>query len=197
VVALEPAPAMADLARLNLAAFDNVEVRTTTFEAADLEPGSFGLVASAQAFHWIDQATKYERVARALYAHGTIGLLWNTQVVPASHRAFFERVQTVYLEHAPEIAHKGPFRTDVDDNGAREIHDSGLFEDVEAYRFPWDWTLDTGSYVGLMSTHSPHAALPADRRTQLLEGIAAIIDAEFDGSVTEHYIAQLFVARKR
>ena len=197
LVALEPAPAMADLARLNLAACDNVEVVTTTFEEAEIARGLFGLVASAQAFHWIDPTMRYERVAHALYAHGTLGLLWNTQITPPTHRAFFERVQHVYREHAPDLAHKGEFRTDVDDEAASEIHDSGLFEDVEAHRFPWEWSLTTEDYVGLMSTHSPHAALPTDARTPLLEGIADLIDAEFGGSVTEHYIAQLFVARRR
>lgn len=197
LVAVEPSQAMADLARLNLVAYENVEIRTTRFEDADLTPGSFGLVTSAQAFHWIDHATRYRRVADMLYAHGTIGLVWNTQVTPASHRPFFERVQTAYLEHAPEIAHKGEFRSDVDDSGLTELRDTHLCEDEEVRHFPWEWTLDRDEYLNLMSTHSPHGALDDDQRARLLAAIGEIIDAEFGGHVTEHYVAELLLGRKR
>ena len=196
VLALEPAAAMADVARSNLADFPNVVVLTTSFEDSALEPNTFGLIVCAQSFHWLDHGTRYARIADALYAHGTIGLISNTQVVPSDYD-FWHRVQEVYLERAPTIAHKGDFRSDVDDEWLEEIRSTGLFEDVEAQRFPWEWTLGRDDYMGKLGTHSNHAALPAEERASLYEGIATLIDAEYAGEVTEHYVAELNLGRKR
>lgn len=196
VLVLEPAATMADVARSNLANFPNVDVLTTTFEDWALESNAFGLVVCAQSFHWLDHGTRYARIAEALYAHGTIGLISNTQVVPSGYD-FWHRVQDVYLEHAPEIAHKGHFRSDVDDEWLDEMRNTGLFEDVEARRFPWEWTLARDEYIGKLGTHSNHAALPEEQREPLYEGIAALIDASYGGAVTEHYVAELNLGRKR
>lgn len=196
VLALEPAAPMADVARANVAEFPNVEVLTTTFEDWDLEPNAFGLIVCAQSFHWLDHDTRYARVAEALYAHGTIGLISNTQVTPPGYD-FWHRVQEVYLEFAPEIAHKGDFRLDVDDEWLDEIRSTGLYEDVEARRFAWQWTLSSDDYIGKLGTHSNHAALDEDQRIPLYEGIATLIDVEYSGEVTEHYVAEVNLGRKR
>ena len=196
VLALEPAPLMADVARSNLTDSPNAEVLTTSFEDWDLEPNAFGLIVCAQSFHWLEYTTRYARIAEALYAHGTIGLISNTQVVPNGYD-FWHRVQDVYLEHTPEIAHKGEFRSDVDDEWLDEMRETGLFEDVEARRFPWEWTLDRDEYMGKLGTHSNHAALPEEQREPLYEGIAELIDTSFGGAVTEHYVAELNLGRKR
>lgn len=196
VLALEPAPAMADVARRNLAEHGNVEVLTTRFEDWDLEPDTFGLVVCAQSFHWLDPATSYARIAETLYAHGTMALVSNTQVNPRGFD-FFHRVQEVYLAHTPEIAHKGDFRDDVDDAWLDEIRATGLYEDVEARRVRWDWTLGRDDYIAKLGTHSNHAALPDNRRTALYDAIARLIDTDYDGVVTEHYVAEANLGRKR
>ena len=196
VLALEPAPAMAATARRKLAAHGNVEVLTTKFEDWDLEPNTFGLVVCAQSFHWLDPRTRYARIAETLYAHGTMALISNTQINPPGYD-FFHRVQDAYFEHAPQIAHKGDFRTDIDERWLDEIRSTGLFEDVEARRFPWEWTLGRDDYIGKLGTHSNHAALPERQRAALSDGIAKLIDTDYDGVVTEHYVAEANLGRKR
>lgn len=196
LLALEPSPGMVEIAGAKLP--NNVEIVNTTFEDWDLEPNAFGLVYAAQAFHWLDKETRYRRCAETLYAHGSLALIWNTQVTPPHNRPFYVRVLDVYLEHAPELAHEGEFRTEADDdNELHEMERSGYFTDTQVQRFDWNWTLDRDHYLGLMSSHSPHAALAPERRGALLEGIGAVIDAEFGGGVTEYYTAELFLGRKR
>lgn len=196
VLALEPAAAMAEVARAKVAEFPNVEILTTSFEDWELEPNAFGLAVCAQSFHWLDHETRYARIAEALYAHGTIGLISNRQITTRDYD-FWHRVQEVYLEFAPEIAHKGEFRFDVDDRWVDEIRDTGLYEDVEARRFPWQWTLRRDDYLGKLGTHSNHAALPEERREPLYDGIARLIEADYGGEVTEHYVAEVNLGRKR
>jgi hypothetical protein len=195
IVALEPAGAMADVARANLEGHDNVEVITTTFEDWRIERNVFGLVLCAQAFHWLDPPTRLQRISDALYAHGSAAILANIQVTPDDNLPFFERVQDVYRVHAPALMHKGPFRRP-DDLPSHPFEGSDLFVDLEQVGYPWSWTLRAQDYVALMSTHSVHAALPADDRMRLTDGIAELIETGFGGSVTEHYVALVGLARR-
>lgn len=194
ILCLEPAEAMVDLARRKLASFPNVDFRACTFEEWDSESGAFGLVAVAQAFHWLDPQTRTERIAAALRTRGTAAVFGNAQVTPPEHLGFFVKVQDVYREHAPELMHHGDFRTEPCQGHA--LRDESAFVDLERRQYPWEWTLSTDQYVSLMATHSPHAALPDDVRARLLTGIAHLIETEFSGSVTENYFAVLHLARR-
>ncbi len=195
ILAIEPAAAMADVARRNLASFDNVEVRTAALEDPGIDPHSFGLVTCAQAYHWLDEATRIERIADALYAYGTAAVIANVQVTPDDNLPFFERVQEVYRAVSPELAHKGSFRKP-DDLPGHRFESSPLFTDLQQRSSAWHWTLPTDRYVGLMRTHSNHAALAPDVRERLVTRIGALIDSEFDGRVTEHYVALVDLARR-
>lgn len=196
LVAIEPAPPMADLAHANLAAFPNVEVRTARFEDPGLEANSFGLVTCAQVYHWLDPATRIDRIANALYAHGTAAIIANVQVTPEHNLPFWVRVQDVYNAHDPDLAHKGEFRKP-EDLPPHPFEGSDLFEDLAQRGHSWHWTLPTERYIGLLQTHSPHAALEPEIRESLCAGIADLIDREFDGHVTEYYVALAALARKR
>ena len=102
IVGLEPGPALAEVARDNLAEFAAVEIRQTTFEEADLEPESFDLVVSASAWHWVDPEIGPAKAARVLRPGGHLAVWWghgtlaDAQVL-ADSRAVHER-------WAPELA---------------------------------------------------------------------------------------------
>lgn len=194
MLCLEPSQGMVDVARANLAGFPNVGFQTTTFEAWQLEPEGFGLVSVAQAFHWLDPDTRTSRIAAALRPGGTVALIDNVQVTPAEHLPFFVRVQEVYREHTPALAHKGEFRREAPEG--HMLRDANEFVDLQRYQYPWEWTLGSDEYVALMATHSPHAALPGEVRRRLLSGIAELIDGEFGSRVTENYVALLQVGRR-
>lgn len=195
ILALEPAAAMADVARAKLAAHANVEILTTTFEAWELERHAFGLVVCAQAWHWLDPATRAQRIADALYAHGTAAILANIQVAPPGGVAFYENVQDVYRAHAPHLMHKGAFRAP-DELPPHPLDGSPLFTDFEQIGHAWSWTLDVDTYIGKMRTHSNHAALDDVVRDRLHADIAELIDIDFGGAVTEDYVALVGLARR-
>jgi SAM-dependent methyltransferase len=195
ITALEPAEAMADIARLHLASYDNIEILTTTFERWPLELNTFGLVLCSLSFHWLDPATRIERIADALYAHGTAAIFDDVQVVTPETLPFFERVQELYLEHAPGLAHRGDFRT-AETIQLHRFDRSTRFEDVEQFGHPWNWTLSSEDYVNLLATHSSHATLDDAVRGKLHDGIAKLVDDEFGGAVTEHYVALVALARR-
>jgi SAM-dependent methyltransferase len=195
IVALEPAPAMVELARRNLASFDNVELWTTRFEDADLPATTYGLVLCAQAWHWLDPDTRTKRFADVLCAHGTAVLVWNMPVVTEANRSFYLRAQEIYARFASSLARINEMRAP-DDIPPHPLGESSLFEDAVQLTHPWEWTLPTERYIALLSTHSPHAALDPQTRERLQGGIAAVIDEEFGGTVTETYVALAGVARR-
>jgi SAM-dependent methyltransferase len=196
LLGIEPAPAMADSVRAKLAGYPNVEIITSLFEDADIEQHVFGLVVCAQAYHWLDPATRVDRIADALRPGGSAAIFANIQVTPSDSRQFHDRVQDVYRRIAPELAHQGPVRGP-DELPSHPLDGSDRFTDLEQGNYPWSWTLSATDYIGLLQTHSPHAALDRDVRARLVAGIASLINAEFGGHVTEHYVALLALARRR
>jgi len=194
-VIIEPAPAMAAIARRNLEGQTHIEIRTERFEDADLPANTFGLAACTASWHWLDERTRVRNIAEVLYAHGTAAIIGNVQVNSEVSLPFFEAAQDVYRRETPGMEHKGPFRAPAD-LPAHPLRGSSLFEDLEEVRIPWEWTLATDDYLQLCGTHSNKAALDDEARSRLLNGLGELIDREFGGKVTEEYVAIASLARR-
>jgi SAM-dependent methyltransferase len=69
---------MAAVARRNCERFPRVTIETTAFEHCNLEPGGFGLLISAQAWHWMPPDARLGKAHRALAPDGVLAVFWNT-----------------------------------------------------------------------------------------------------------------------
>ena len=78
---LEPGPRLASIARGNLADFSDIGVVCETFEAWPCESSAFGLVFSAQAFHWLLPELRFTKSAEALRLGGSLAVIGNAVVV--------------------------------------------------------------------------------------------------------------------
>ncbi len=117
IVGLEPGPALAAVARDNLAEFDSVEIRQSTFEDAELAPASFDLVVSASAWHWVDQQIGPAKVAQVLRPGGHLAVWWGHGALADDRMRDDSRA--VHERRAPELAasrHAMPGPT-TDDHG--------------------------------------------------------------------------------
>src|SRR5215213_8753547 len=103
ILCVELGENMATVARRNLEGYPNAEVRTGAFEDVSLQEGAFDLAISATAFHWLDPAAAYPKVARALRDGGSLALFWNVHVHSDASEGFFEAAQRIYEREAPEI----------------------------------------------------------------------------------------------
>ncbi len=186
IVALEPGPNLARIARKNLARFENVEVVQASFEDWTLEPKGFDLVISAQAFHWVDPDARFVKAADALRPGGTLAIFGHVgSPGNAPERPGIDRA---YAQHAPGIgSHPGPAM-------AEEFAEAARFGAVTDRSYPWTLECDARTYLELMRTQSTHRLLPPDQLERLLEAIGEAIDAH-GGTTTAPYVTRLLMAR--
>ena len=134
VLCVELGENLAAVARRNLASYPRAEVLTADFGDVPLPEGVFDLAISATAFHWLDPAVAYPKVARALRPGGTIALFWNEHVFSEASGGFFGAAQEAYERETPEIVgpddHKGLPRPHELPDRTAEIEASGLFGGV-------------------------------------------------------------------
>lgn len=202
ITGVELGPGLAAVARRRLAAYPQVEIIVANFEEWPLPAEPFDLVTSATAFHWLDPALAYPKVARALRPEGALAIFRHHHVWSAGSAPFFERMQRVYRAVAPEMAARfrllGPeaFPAAEEPNTRSEIERSGLFGPVTTSRYVWEQEYDAAGYLNLLSTYSDHLRLDPETRGRLFAGIADLIDTEFGGRIVKRYLVVLHVARK-
>ena len=201
ILCIELGENMTAVARRNLGGYPRTEVRTGAFEDMPLQEGAFDLANSATAFHWLDPAVAYPKVAGALGDRGSLALFWNVHVHSDASEGFFEAAQRIYEREAPEIVgpedYKGLPRPDEVPDRTAEIEDSGLFGDVIRRAYRWDEAYDTEGYLRILSTYSGHRSLNDDTRKRLFHGIADLIDSEFGGRIVKGYLTTLYVANPK
>ena len=199
IVAIELGANLAAVARHNLAAYPQAEVRVGAFEEFPLEQGAFDLVTSATAFHWVDPEVRYQRAARALKRGGAIGLFWNHHVQSEASQDFFDVSQEAYLRAGEPKAktYQGlPAPDEVPTTVKDEIDQTGLFGDVAIRRYYWNLEYDAESYINVLNTYSGHRDLPDDKREQLFHDIAELINTQYGGRITKGYMSLLYVAHR-
>jgi SAM-dependent methyltransferase len=198
ITCVELGAELAAIARRNLAAYPNVEVRVGAFETAPLPEAAYDLIISATAFHWVAPES-YPKLACVLRPRGAIALFWNKHIAGAVDGGFFDRIQPIYREHVPEFAGdwKGlPSADNVPDESAA-LTAAGPFGPFTVRRYPWVACYDAERYVNLLNTYSDYLALPVDRRQRVYGDIARVIDHEFGGQIAMQYLAVLYVAQVR
>jgi SAM-dependent methyltransferase len=197
ITAVELGPALAGVARRNLATFPRAEVVTAVFEEWPLPDEPFDVVFAATAFHWIDPAVRMSRSAAALRPGGLLATV-STHHVAGGTDEFFVRVQEHYERWDPsaEPGFRQPRADEVPVDDA-EVLAAPEFEAPVFHRYTWDVTYTTAEYLDLLLTYSVTRSLPAGDRGRLLQAIGRLIDDGFGGRIVKRYLSELRLARRR
>jgi SAM-dependent methyltransferase len=190
IVALEPGPALAARARENLAPYPDVEIREATFEQAGLEPGSFDLLVSASAWHWVDPAVGGDLAASAIRPGGKIALWWAGTGI--ADPEFAAASVAVHGRWVAEDFDPHPMRT-----RGENIVDHPAFEGATYRSFPTTDYYDTATYLRLLDTYSSYRLLDPDVKAGLFEDLAQLITNQYGGKVGRSHDAVLLTARRR
>lgn len=195
VVALEPGPEMALVLKQNLKS-PNLEVIISTFEDWTLPQGGFDLVVSFTAFHWLDPATCYQRISKALSPSGYLAIV-KYHHVAGGDRSFFYKVQEYYEKYMPDSSEfRLPEISEFKPN-TQGICASGLFNKPIYRSYLTEETYSRADYEQLLLTYSDHRVLEEQKRSQLLNCIGTLIDEHYEGQIHKCYLNELVVARKR
>jgi SAM-dependent methyltransferase len=189
VLGVEPDPRMAAVARRR-----GVPTEVASFETWDRAGRTFDLVASAQAWHWVDPRAGAAAAAAALRPGGRIALFWNYGRPAAHLREAFARA----YRDEPDLERHSVLLGHVDDRlatTADALTASGAFEDVALPTWRWTRPYAGDAWVAHLFTHSDHAALPAGRRAALEARVAEAVDG-LGGDIAMDYDACLVTARR-
>lgn len=198
VLALEPSPGMVAVARRHSADDPNVEIVESDFER--WEPGRerFGLVYSAQAWHWIDPARRYALAHRALAPGGLLAAFWNRAAWGSS--PLRDALIAVHEQLVPDMPTDGamhpsnPSPSDDDADWAAEFAGAREFADPVLRSYPWSQDFTAAEFAGLLATLSETRLLEPGIRERLLEAVTDAV-ARHGGAVTMPMVTHLHAAR--
>lgn len=192
ITALEPGTQMAGLLRAKYADRQNFTVRETLFEDAEGE-GTYDLLYSATAFHWIPEEIGYQKAKGMLKPGGAIALFWN-HPAPAPECAQMDRaIQAAFEKHRP-----GSKATPLTEEAIAKRKLTLLkygFRDVESRVYHSQRRLSAREHTLLLNTYSDHLALAPDVRAALEADIECAID-EYGGVITLCDTIDLYLGRR-
>lgn len=190
VVAVEPAPDMARVAREVLRGLP-VTVDEARFEAWDPGERRFDLAICAQAFHWVEPEPATRVLDACLASDGWFACFANVASAPIPWKT------ALYVEHAPELRYDDTWRT-IDDHAAAQrerMEAGGRFAVREERRYPWTMRRTADEYIALVDTYSDHRTLDPERRAGLYDALRAAIDAR-GGVIERDHECYLLLAQR-
>ena len=206
---VEADPAMAEVARRNLAPCSNWHIYVHDFETWQPPSGAgcFDLACSAQAWHWLDPAVRLHKAHALLRTGGWLALWWNRPgdgdgpavgdgAVSATSGAavITKQINEIYAEIAPHIAAKagiGSKGTAHDD----DIPTGLSFGEPVRKSYPWQKDYTADAWVALLRTQSDHRLLTPEQLDQLTDRIRQLLLAH--GGIYRHrYICWLWAVQK-
>ena len=193
VVGVEVDERMADVARSH-----GIDVDVSSFERWEPED-RFDLIASGQAWHWIDPDVGYRRAAELLRPGGRLALFWNSYRYDIPTQAVLEETLD---RHAPALLTDSvPFGTSSPDHAALDAEamrrSSPWFEEPEFRSFAHGRMQSTDEWLADMRTHSPMAMLDPAVRVALLDDLRSSLAGLNGGHLHVEYETRATAARRR
>ncbi|MGE5828434.1 MAG: class I SAM-dependent methyltransferase [Micromonosporaceae bacterium] len=193
VVAVEPDEAMAAVLARHVAERGDVQIVHSTFE--DLRPGeAFGLLYSADAWHWTQPERRWQLATQALAPGGALALFWNRDRIddPALRQVLIDVLAEIYPTSVVADAPAEPAAL-LAEWPADELAQQAAFTDVVARIYPSRSIVSGAQYLTHMSTRAQIRMLDEPTRARLF----AVLAEPFDRDVPLALHAVLHLARRR
>ncbi len=183
ITAVEPDPAMLAVLRARLAgspAEHSVRPVLGTFEefaeSFDCTDGpaaaeKFGLLYSAQAWHWVDPVRRWDLAARVLGSGGALALFWNGDQL--ADPGAMETLLATQRRYAPQLVAQTSHATPEPPGPREQLVAHLAFGELVDREYEWERQLSTLDFVGLLSTLSPYRILDEPVRAQLFGALLA------------------------
>ena len=149
---------------------------------------SVDLVCFAQAWHWLDPATRVAEAHRVLGEAGRWAGWWSH--ARADAEPWFDRYWSAIERWCP-----GMNRRQRDTDWGATLDEAGRFDVGARIVVPWMRTISVDDWMTDQASHSYVLGLTPDRRAQLLDELRRIVDAAFPaGTMSVRYETWLWIA---
>lgn len=197
VTSLEIGEKQVDFLREKYAAFPDFCAVHAPFEAYDAPEGSFDLVFSATAFHWIDPSYGIPKAYRLLKKGGAIALFWHLESIVRQRTELQNELSRIFQKHAPKLDdYVSP------EEGERlhlermaQMKTGNLFGPTETKTYRWSETYDAGRYLRLLNSYSDMHEIGEAARDAIFEDVAAYF-ARVGGTAELPMEVRLYMATK-
>ncbi|MBA4012648.1 MAG: hypothetical protein C0481_12335 [Phenylobacterium sp.] len=190
IVAVDPGSDLIALAKTRLS---EVDFHVGQFETFVPDPASFRLVASAQAWHWIEPTVSFPKAAAALQPGGWLAIFGHVPLSPSPE--VLELLEPIYADIAPDLWRPPPQAWYLPEGPVRALIDaSGLFGPVTHKAYAWPERVTASGFVRQLRTRSDYNVIDPGRRDQLLAAVEAALTPLRDFALrneTHLYLAQL------
>jgi ubiquinone/menaquinone biosynthesis C-methylase UbiE len=206
VEAIDPGRELVRVARRHLGR-SSVNFHVSRFEDLDLPPGAFAAVFSATAFHWVEPAVGWSKVARLLAPGGVLVLLthpveldpgmlaaWR-QVSPDAARWVTRDVQTLLEGAEARLDNISELWAWLVKRNIARPEAATLFREVRLQTVQVERAETAAEAVAHTRTQSEYLRLGAERRLQLEKLITATIE-DSGGSYRPYAVCALATARR-
>jgi SAM-dependent methyltransferase len=196
VLAIDPGPNLIAEARARVAS-DKVAYEVGRFEAFAPQAGAYDLVASAQAWHWVDPAAAFAKAALALRSGGSLAVWGHVQEAPVGpaaspFRSVFDRfLPGVWGTPSGAAAYYKP-----DGLLAPQFAASEVFDPMVHRAYAWTWRVDPQTLGRYLRTDSSYHLLPEAQRFAMFDALSEVV-AENGGVLEWPWETHLYVARRR
>ena len=212
VLAVDPGAQLAKVAREKFGD-ERFAVEVSTFDEWDSHGRHFDLLFSAAAYHWVAPSLRWVKAADVLVEHGSIALAGNKAVAEGTFHDFGVVTRELRVAHGVDDERDTSTLDDLseivdscgNDIGAlweamspqgSDVIAGDLFAVPDVRFYPWSTTYSTVEALGLLATYSRYLAMDPSKRSALFTRLAAIIDDEYGGALTRHYVSVLAVAQR-
>jgi SAM-dependent methyltransferase len=196
LVAVEPGPHLAALAKRNLERFPHAPVLVSSFEEWQLPVQKFDAVICASAFHWLDAELRDSKCAAAVRPGGALTIL-HVHHVRGGTPGFFADTQPYYrrwgLTDDPMFELPDP--NELQDSYP-ELDRRLEFNSVGRYRFEIPMRYTAASYVGWLRTDSLVNSVDDESRVGFLGDMERLITLQYNGAVERNFLYEVIVARR-
>jgi SAM-dependent methyltransferase len=191
VLGVEPDERMATVARDH-----GSEVEVASFEDWNPHGRTFDLLASGQAWHWVDPAAGPTRAAEVLRPGGRFAAFWNglthSRAVMSAFVPIYRRLAPSLLDDSVALGTARP--REQDDHLALER--SGRFVDIHAREYRWTRAYTTELWLDELPTHSGHRVFPRSLLDELLAEVGAALDGQGGQFIVEYRTRALFATAR-
>ena len=201
VIAVEPGPGLAAVARRRLVSLNHIQVETSTFEEWDDRGRRFDLLLAAASWHWVDPSIGWPRAYAVLRPGGWMALIGNVVVRRPGEPEVYAETADLHQRYGPGHPDWGhpPLEDEVvaTNEGWGWVEDPGsLFGPTIVRWYPVVQWFDGAGFADLLRSTSLYRRLEPEVREPLLNAIAERIRTRMGDRAPRRYLAVLRVGQR-